>query len=1495
MQAPHFFVRKVILAACLTTACWISSLNAQCTQPTVYLQSQSAVNSFKVGYGCEVFEGRLVIWGEDITNLDSLHLIREIGDLEIRQNTLLTDLDGLSSLKTIRNGFYIGWNPVLSSMNGIEQLETIGANLSFENNLALTTLQGLDNLKLVGGRLWLSRNHALLSLNGLNLVDSIGEINIDENDMLQNLSGLDNLKSAGSIRIEQNESLYSLTGLSNLESVPGGVVIFLNLGLVNLGNLEKLEHVGTKFWISYNPLIESLDGLNLHSISGGDPLTFFDGLLITDTKITNLNGLENLETVDGRIYIGYNVNLKTLDALDNLRYCNGHLGIEDNITLHSIDAIADLEYINGELELSDNDSLSTCSIESICRYLDAPVDLVLIWGNGTGCMSKEEIQANCSPITEFNLIDANLAIDDDPVTTGDIRSLSATELASLDNERAAVATDGISTVLVRMAVGPTGYMDINDLKEEGFEFPWGDSSYLIDGKNYLFLLYTPPEEFTSSDEEFLYGGEIAAYNQSYPFQYYSTDGGVRENHFTITHVRPPVILMHGTYSDPDQTWKTAANGGSTLYDRLTQEGYKTFTVNYKETNGTTGFITDNTGFQDNAKVLWGEVYPQNTGGIKDALTYYRNQLGIAVTQADVVGHSLGGVLPRVYASAHYNPDYKRAENFMEGDINRLITVGSTHFGSHLGEMQLFLDGVSPFDLGGLDWLAVQGFNLCSSWVGGASPSKAVMDQLPPLHGTGLQQIGRTEIPSHAITLEVPKGALKDTLYDPDESYYDLYWYITTLLYQVKDVRTLYLDAKLQLIGAGLQADQTINGGIPSQLYAAYNNVMLYKSMIEDAIQRAGIVTSILDGTFELPSNQEIFKYALGETGMSDFVDPLYELFIAGADPVGVAADYFLDVSLPTPQSILRDQLKVREESIEALRSLIFNHDKNDGVVRVQSQSGELEKECPSCVSHFENVLHGFAPRYPAVQDRIIGLLSDDGSAFATNGFPSVDHAQLLYYPPESLDLFKVPTNGGEAICQSGIVPSHARAFATVADENNVILIMRPVNPDGTDLIAQNAATKGMDVKPKSSNWGPQKGYLPVQQRYSKLWKVYEGTKRQEVIHKYDSLAQKNITDGITAGRQLIAQACNGAFNVYIDQGRITGPEDDKAEDEVVLVPVSDPTKVCYWGEDFSADEIISDCEDMGPQHQLAPLLVMASPEVLEDDGVTPRFLTADYDMLMTGFYRGTDQGAPMPPSIPFRPKVGQITAEQEVLVDQLNQAAATTGYRGGNVVHHGPENQFNYSPYIDYPLTVFAPDNIPNGIFNNTTGGLILSIEMGPPGFRDIHLKQFINRMRREGYDLYHNQVAPGWRWKWDNSAAAFQLEDAKDLGDYVEQLPKNICDKFGGEQDTPCPAFTQPDDANNDAPKGIGSIGRPMMGPASFHIEPSLVYGQQVSMLSDIKSKSSYTWFVIDPFGNIYDKGTVVANSQYNTTLIDVNRLPLGLYMVMTNEFGEAGRFVKM
>jgi len=57
----------------------------------------------------------------------------------------------------------------------------------------------------------------------------------------------------------------------------------------------------------------------------------------------------------------------------------------------------------------------------------------------------------------------------------------------------------------------------------------------------------------------------------------------------------------------------------------------------------------------------------------------------AVVQADVFGHSMGGLLGRIWAGEAI---YKRSENFNEGDINKLVTIDSPHFGSVLADLSI---------------------------------------------------------------------------------------------------------------------------------------------------------------------------------------------------------------------------------------------------------------------------------------------------------------------------------------------------------------------------------------------------------------------------------------------------------------------------------------------------------------------------------------------------------------------------------------------------------------------------------------------------------------------------------------------------------------------------------------------------------------------------------------------------------------------------------------
>ncbi len=57
---------------------------------------------------------------------------------------------------------------------------------------------------------------------------------------------------------------------------------------------------------------------------------------------------------------------------------------------------------------------------------------------------------------------------------------------------------------------------------------------------------------------------------------------------------------------------------------------------------------------------------------------------IAITQVDVLGYSMGGVLARIWAEQK-DWVYKRKDNFWQGDYHKLITLDTLHYGSFFAD------------------------------------------------------------------------------------------------------------------------------------------------------------------------------------------------------------------------------------------------------------------------------------------------------------------------------------------------------------------------------------------------------------------------------------------------------------------------------------------------------------------------------------------------------------------------------------------------------------------------------------------------------------------------------------------------------------------------------------------------------------------------------------------------------------------------------------------
>jgi len=145
----------------------------------------------------------------------------------------------------------------------------------------------------------------------------------------------------------------------------------------------------------------------------------------------------------------------------------------------------------------------------------------------------------------------------------------------------------------------------------------------------------------------------------------SGSGGVMEASAEYKLRRPPLLLLHGFRSLAD-VWELDIQVDE--YERwfVHEEDYRRTSLDW---------------LSDNVSVP--------AAGIAECQKLMRDA-GFACTQADVVGHSMGGLLTRLYISEYDGIDYRKNGNYNEGDVNRLITLDTPHFGSPLADIGVAL-------------------------------------------------------------------------------------------------------------------------------------------------------------------------------------------------------------------------------------------------------------------------------------------------------------------------------------------------------------------------------------------------------------------------------------------------------------------------------------------------------------------------------------------------------------------------------------------------------------------------------------------------------------------------------------------------------------------------------------------------------------------------------------------------------------------------------------
>ncbi|MPR33960.1 esterase/lipase family protein [Salmonirosea aquatica] len=262
---------------------------------------------------------------------------------------------------------------------------------------------------------------------------------------------------------------------------------------------------------------------------------------------------------------------------------------------------------------------------------------------------------------------------------------------------------------------------------------YGEFTVISQTTDSLVVRYTHPEYISEYPDASFSTLTIELYDLNSPTTV--LDSSALEVH------QAPLVMVHGLDSNGDSFKEMLY---SLYFRHLDDPYYLDFLhrADYSSTNRSRFYVNRN-------------VVPD---AILELLTGLRN-IGIATGKAIVVGHSMGGILARLYLQDASDAEYR-------DDIQKLITINTPHSGSQLGDLST--NPNSPFDWCSL--LKISNTNLsilgtCDA-IGDLSVNGS--DIRGYLNGEG--NLNRNKVPSHVITTWIPYDYYKKFYSDSEELY-----------------------------------------------------------------------------------------------------------------------------------------------------------------------------------------------------------------------------------------------------------------------------------------------------------------------------------------------------------------------------------------------------------------------------------------------------------------------------------------------------------------------------------------------------------------------------------------------------------------------------------------------------------------------------------------------------------------------------------------------------
>ncbi len=360
------------------------------------------------------------------------------------------------------------------------------------------------------------------------------------------------------------------------------------------------------------------------------------------------------------------------------------------------------------------------------------------------------------------------------------------------------------------------------------------------------------------------------------------------------------------------------------------------------------------------------------------------------------------------------------------------------------------------------------------------------------------------------------------------------------------------------------------------------------------------------------------------------------------------------------------------QTAEQLQHLLFSP---------RDSTGDSSEPTPMALSHSQQ--YGSVPNLSTPPHPLEQQWTNTTEVDALDGMQDAALTLNLPIPPTSEDVL-LGLDAVDGYENQGIPREYLKKTQQVANQMDMVLAIRPVEYICRTLIEEGVASKGLDIKGKSSNWGPMAGYIPFDQAFSKLASIANPHSRQSQIAKANALNAKAVQQGIEITQLTLSPA---RWQELCQLGLITNVTDIAHSSHTVRAVVFQSAPKGQPPQRFQGVQ-------QGDGHWL---IFTSQDKPLE---VIPK--TADFDLFFAFTHMERLELATLDKQKPFDARLGIYSDRVYDLINRLN--AAYDRGPGKEMVHHGTDV---FNPATDMgsnlPATVFIPRQmLPMGVYSDS-------------------------------------------------------------------------------------------------------------------------------------------------------------------------------------------------